>query len=157
MTIKIGYRIKKIWTAAILVAAACTLSCSRSDTAAKRAFSRQLARASQAMSESAHLGSLAVTNAMYAERDPHPQAYVGALLFERYCESCHGKSRKAPNITENRINTSDAESDYYIIRYGINDMPGFRTKLTVFQIYDILAYMKQDLDPLIQKRRSGNN
>ena len=142
---------------AVLLAAVTTLSCSGSDTAAKKAFSRQLARASQAMSEGAHLGSLAVSNSMYAERDPHPKAYVGGLLFERYCDSCHGKSRKAPDIIENRATTSDAESDYYIIRYGINDMPGFRTKLTVFQIYDILAYMKQDLDPLMNKRRNNNN
>lgn len=139
----------------MLLAAMSAVSCARSDTAAKKAFSRQLARATQAMTESAHLGSLAVANSMYAERDPHPQAYVGSLLFERYCDSCHGKSRKAPNITENRVNASDAESDYYIIRYGINDMPGFRTKLTVFQIYDILAYMKQDLDPLIKKRQNN--
>ena len=147
----------KILIVAVLLAAVTTLSCSRSDTAAKRAFSRQLARASQAMSESAHLGSLAVANSMYAERDPHPQPYVGGLLFERYCDPCHGKSRKAPDITNNRVTTSDAESDYYIIQYGINDMPAFRSKLTVFQIYDILAYMKQDLDPLINKRRNNNN
>ena len=155
MSPKIFFRAYKILSVAIILGALGTLSCSKSDTAAKRAFSRQLARASQAMSESANLGASAVFNSMYAERDPHPQPYVGGLLFERYCDPCHGKSRKAPDITENRVNTSDAESDYYIIRYGINDMPGFRTKLTVFQIYDILAYMKQDLEPLLKKRQNN--
>ena len=138
----------------LLLAAA---GCSRNGSSDASVLSRHLARASQAMSEGAHLGSLAVANSMYAEREPHPKAYVGSLLFERYCDPCHGASRKAPNITKNRATHADAESDYYIIRYGINDMPGFRSKLTVFQIYDILAHLNDDMGPFLEKQRKGGD
>ena len=113
---------------------------------------RHIARATQGLSESANMGLLGLPMSMYQERAPNPNAYVGKLLFERYCDKCHGSSRKGPDITRNRATASDAQSDYYIIRYGILDMPEFRTRLTKFQIYDIMAYMGDDLTPIISEQ-----
>lgn len=106
--------------------------------------SRGVARASQGMARGAQLGSMATGNTLYSERDPNPNAYVGKLLFKKYCTPCHGND-KAPQILDKRVTTPDAESDFYIIRYGLVNMKGFRSRLTTFQILDILAYMKIDL------------
>ena len=114
------------------------------------AQARQIARAAQALTESAHLGLLGITGTTYRERAPNPNPYVGQLLFERYCEVCHGSSGKAPEIRKNRASSKDAESDFYIIQYGVGDMPGFRTRLTKFQVYDVLCNMGDDLSPLIE-------
>lgn len=105
--------------------------------------SRQLAKAAQEMSYSANLGAQGLLDAQFTMREPNPNKYVGSLLFDRYCDQCHGKG-KAPDILSNRVTESDAESDYYIISYGLKTMPAFRRRLTKFQIFDILAYMNTD-------------
>ena len=102
---------------------------------------RQVAYAGQAMVLGAQLGTLGLWDDIDSEREPNPNPYVGKLLFKRYCDSCHANAGKAPNILDKRVNTPDAESDYYVIQYGLTDMPGFRTRLTQFQIYDILSYI----------------
>ncbi len=107
------------------------------------------------MTQSAQLGSMATGDAAYAERAPNPNPYVGELLYKRYCAPCHG-SGNAPEILENRVTASDAESDYYIIRYGLIDMKGFRSRLTKFQILDILAYMNVDLSAFNPGKRDLN-
>lgn len=116
-----------------------------------KARSRYMARVTQAMTTGARLGSLAVMDAQYTEREPNPNAYVGKQVYRRYCESCHGSVQKAPDIIENRVTSSDPESDYYIILYGINDMPAFRNRLTKFQIYDVLKYMNPEFTGLKNK------
>lgn len=121
-----------------------SLGCQRRTKTLSTSISRSVARSSQAMAQSAQLGSLATGDTVYSERDPNPNAYVGELLFKRYCSPCHGNG-KAPEILEKRLTPPDAESDFYIIRYGLIDMKGFRSRLTTFQILDILAYMKVDL------------
>ena len=112
-----------------------SLGCQRRTKTLSTSISRSVARSSQAM---------ATGDTVYSERDPNPNAYVGELLFKRYCSPCHGNG-KAPEILEKRLTPPDAESDFYIIRYGLIDMKGFRSRLTTFQILDILAYMKVDL------------
>ena len=125
--------------------------CSKQDMRSDpKALSRQLARAAQGMTASARLGAMMVTDAQYEEREPNPNAYVGKQVYRRYCESCHGASRRAPDIIENRVTPSDPESDYYIILYGLTEMPAFRTRLTKFQIYDILKYMDPEFTRLKQ-------
>ena len=129
-------------------------SCSSSKQDAEHSQrTRHVARATQGLADSANLGLLGLPFSMYQERAPNPNPYVGNLLFERYCDACHGSSKKGPDILKNRATASDAESDYYIIRYGIVDMPGFRTRLTKFQIFDIMAYMNDDLSPLIREQQ----
>lgn len=117
---------------------------------------RYLAKAAQGMTESAKNGMLSVMDEEYAEREPNPNAYVGELIFKRYCAQCHSRG-KGPDIIDHRVTTSDPESDYYIIRYGVGEMPGFRTRLTRFQIFDILAYMKSDFSnsDVLNKRDSN--
>ncbi len=102
----------------------------------------QLAKASQALHDSAKFGSHAHYEDVYTERDPNPNATVGALLYDRYCTSCHGNASKAPPILGNYATTPESESDFYIIRYGLNEMRGFSTRLTNFQVLDILAYLQ---------------
>ena len=139
----------------LLIVLGVAAGCSSSKLDTERATrARHVARAAQAMAESANLGLLGLPISTYQERDPNPNPYVGNLLFDRYCDSCHGSSHKAPAITRNRTNSSDAKSDYYIIQYGIVDMPGFRTKLTKFQIYDIMCYMGDDLTPIIGEQQN---
>ena len=117
----------------------CTSASDRNAEKLRR--SRQLAKAAQEMAYSAELGSQGMMDAQFTMREPNPNKYVGSLLFERYCQSCHGKG---PNILNGRVTPSDAESDYYIISYGLTTMPSFRRRLTKFQIFDILAYMNTD-------------
>ena len=121
----------------------CACGCSQSNRSAKATKGRHIAWAIQGMSQGAELGKLGFPANPVLARDPNPNAYVGQLLFDRYCAPCH-TTQKAPDIIEHRVTQSDAESDYYIIRYGIHDMPGFRSRLTKFQVFDILAYMKTD-------------
>ena len=121
------------------------MGCARSPEGRAGALSRDVARAAKGMTEGAQLGSFALMDTtQYRERDPNPNPYVGELLYNQYCASCHG-SGKGPDILDNRTTAPDAESDYYIIRYGLIEMKGFRDKLTKFQTLDILAYMKVDL------------
>ncbi len=117
---------------------------------------RYLAKSAQGMTEGAKNGMLSVMNEEYAEREPNPNAYVGELLFKRYCAQCHSRG-KGPDIIDHRVTTSDPESDYYIIRYGVGEMPGFRTRLTRFQIFDILAYMKSDFSNSDLFKKSDSN
>ncbi len=109
----------------------------------KATVARKLAKAVQAMAEGAQAGSEGLLKSGYVEREPNPNAYVGTLLYGRYCSSCHSTG-KGPDILTNRVTQSDAESDYYIIRYGVGEMPAFRNRLTKFQILDILAGMNVD-------------
>lgn len=121
-----------------------------------KARSRYIARVTQAMTTGARLGSLTVVDAQYTEREPNPNAYVGKQVYRRYCESCHGSIRKAPDIMENRVTVSDSESDYYIILYGLNEMPAFRNRLTKFQIYDVLKYMNPEFTGLKNKAEKAS-
>lgn len=123
-------------------------------TSDSKTMSRHIARASQAMSLSAKLGSMAAVDAQYKERAPNPNSYVGKQVYRRYCESCHGHRNKAPDILKNRVTASDPESDYYIILYGVKEMPAFRSRLTKFQILDILKYMNPEFTGL-EKRTSA--
>lgn len=118
--------------------------CNSSRSRTPNSISRSVARAMQAMAQSTQLGALATSDTQYRERDPNPNPYVGELLFKRYCTPCHGAG-KAPEILDNRVTQADAESDFYVIRYGLIEMKGFRSRLTTFQILDILSYMKVDL------------
>ena len=127
----------------------CVWGCSQSNRSNKTTTARHIAWAIQGMSQSAELGTLGAPVNSFQEREPNPNAYVGQLLFERYCAPCH-TTQKAPDIIEHRVTQSDAESDYYIIRYGIHDMPGFRSRLTRFQVFDILASMKTDFSNFTQ-------
>ena len=114
--------------------------------------SRQLAKALQAMTESAETGSLFEMKSQFTEREPNANAYLGNLLYERYCQQCHGKPSSSSLVQ--RSSAEDPESDYYIIRYGMKkssgDMPGFRNRLTKFQILDVMAYIKHDPKLLAQ-------
>lgn len=118
--------------------------CSTKAAVPGHVFSRALGRASQAMAQGAEVGAHLSISKAYVEREPHPNGYVGGLLYERYCDACHGAG-KAPDILSKRVTESEAESDYYAILYGLVEMPGFRSKLTQFQILDILSYMNVDL------------
>ena len=118
--------------------------CSTQAAVPGHVFSRALGRASQAMAQGAEVGAQLAGSKAYVEREPHPNAYVGGLLYERYCDACHGGG-KAPDILSKRVTEPEAESDYYAILYGLVEMPGFRSKLTQFQILDILSYMNVDL------------
>lgn len=132
--------------AVLLLVISCILFSCSSMSAQKEAQlrrSRLVAKAAQEMSYSAELGSKGVMGTQFTMREPNPNKYVGNLLFERYCQQCHGTG-KAPDILNHRITESDAESDYYIISYGLTTMPAFRRRLTKFQIFDILAYMNTD-------------
>lgn len=131
----------------VIALGGCTSSPKRFDPETLKA--RTVAQAAQSLSEGMFLGRLALGEGRLRDRDPNPNAYVGHLLFQRYCDACHGNHHKGPNIIDNRVTTSDVMSDYYIIRYGTGDMPGFRTRLTKFQIYDLLAFMKTDMTALI--------
>lgn len=134
------------WLAAvcILVIIGLISACSGSSRdLEKSTVARKLAKAVQAMAEGAEAGSEGLLKSGYVEREPNPNAYVGNLLYGRYCSSCHS-SGKGPDILTNRVTQSDAESDYYIIRYGVGEMPAFRNRLTKFQILDILASMNVD-------------
>jgi len=131
----------------VTVLALCVLGCRSS---ADSRASVQLAQVTQAMSQGAFIGSKLYFKSEYQEREPNPNDKVGALLYERYCASCHS-NRKGP-LLEGVYNTSpDNESDYYIVYYGLNanmvntslnQMRGFGSKLTKFQIFDILAYLQ---------------
>lgn len=113
-----------------------------------KAQARHIARASQGMVIGVRLGAMAVMDAQYTEREPNPNAYVGKQVFRRYCESCHGNRNKAPNLMENRVSGWDSESDYYIILYGLTEMPAFRNRLTKFQVYDVLKHLNPEFEGL---------
>lgn len=102
----------------------------------------QLAQATRAMTKSAYIGSKIFFSSEVGEREPNPNANVGKFLYQRYCSECHSSPSKAP-IIEGVYNASpDNESDYYIIRYGLNEMRGFSSRLTKFQMLDILAWLQ---------------
>ncbi len=131
----------------VAMAALCVLSCRSS---ADSRASVQLAQVSQAMWQGAFIGSKLYYNSAYHEREPNPNAQVGALLYERYCASCHS-NRKGPPLVGTYNTTPENESDYYVIYYGLNansaeksldQMRGFSSRLTKFQIFDILAYLQ---------------
>lgn len=106
----------------------------------------QIALAAQGLLDGAEFGALCYQDSRYHERIPKPNAYLGKLLYSRYCEQCHKSAASAPQIINIQRNT-DAKSDYYIIEYGFStypsryksSMPSFRSRLTQFQILDILA------------------
>ena len=139
----------------VLLAAVCGCSGRQMETD-MRAHSRYMARVTQAMTAGARLGALAVMDAQYREREPNPNAYVGKQVYRRYCDPCHGSIQKAPDIIENRVTTLDSESDYYIILYGLNEMPAFRNRLTKFQIYDVLKYMNPEFTGLKNKAEKAS-
>ncbi len=105
-----------------------------------------MAKAIQGMSESAEIGSLFEMKSQFTEREPNANAYLGSLIYDRYCERCHGNASSSRLVQ--RASAEDPESDYYIIRYGIKsssgEMTGFRNRLTKFQILDVMAYIKHD-------------
>ena len=142
-------RVLCIQILALLCICLCLYGCSYSGRSDSAKNARHLAWAVQGLSMGAELGLLGKPANAFLERDPNPNEYVGQLLFGRYCAPCH-TTGKAPNIIEHRVTSSDAESDFYIIRYGIHEMPGFRTRLTRFQVLDILAYMKTDRESLLR-------
>lgn len=144
-----SFDISRLSVALGLVLAFALTACTHSNRSDRAESARHLAWAVQGMSQGAELGSIGAPANAFREREPNPNAYVGQLLFSRYCAPCH-TTQKAPDIIENRVTQSDAESDYYIIRYGIQEMPGFRSRLTKFQIFDILAYMKTDFTDFTQ-------
>lgn len=128
-------------------------SCSRfSSGTYEQNRSRLLAKALQSMTESAEIGSLFEMKSQFTEREPNANAYLGSLLYDRYCQKCHGKASKSNLV--NRASAMDAESEYYIIRYGIKgtsgDMQGFRNRLTKFQILDVMAFIQHDPQTLAQ-------
>ena len=108
----------------------------------------QIALAAQGLLDGAEFGSLCYQDSQYQERIPSPNAYLGGLLYSRYCEQCHKSTATAPQIIGNRSN-SDAKSDYYIVEYGFSShpsqykapMPSFRSRLTRFQTLDVLAHL----------------
>lgn len=131
------------------------VGCSAKTAVPGHVFSRALGRASQAMAQGAEVGAQLAGSKAYVEREPHPNAYVGGLLYERYCDACHGVG-KAPDILTKRVTEPEAESDYYAILYGLVEMPGFRSKLTQFQILDILSYMNVDLSNFKPENHHAN-
>ena len=56
---------------------------------------RYLAKAAQGMTESAKNGILSVMDEEYSEREPNPNAYVGELIFKRYCR---GSASRGPCV-----------------------------------------------------------
>ena len=86
---------------------------------------------------------------------PTPNAYIGELVFAQYCSQCHGQGDKL----KQGVNQRSMTSDYYIIVYGQKQfgstMPGFRTRLTQFQIYDILTYLNYDVSSNLRDDFSG--
>lgn len=78
----------------------------------------------------------------YVEREPNPNPDVGGILYGMYCRDCHSGKQSAR--LEGTYETSPyVESDIYIIKYGLREMKGFNTRLTKFQILDILAYLER--------------
>jgi len=122
----------------ILMTVLC-LSC-RSQT--PNNVSVSLARLTQAMTQGAMLGSLAVDQLGHTPRDLSPNPLVGEHLFGRYCSACHGSGKNGPKIVGYYDKTPDSESDIAIIRHGLIEMPGFGSRLTEFQIKDLLAYLE---------------
>lgn len=104
--------------------------------------SLSLARTTQALSQGAFIGAQMHFDNRQLERQLNPNPIVGEHIYLRYCDSCHGFPDKAPRL-EGRYDTSPSnESDVNIVRYGLITMPGFSSKLTNFQIYDVLAYLE---------------
>lgn len=129
-----------LFTILCMICACVQTSCKSS---AETQASVALAKATQTMTQGAWIGSRLVFSSQYHERDPNPNAEVGELLYERYCTSCHGNGAKAPPILGVYATNPNSESDFYIIRYGLKEMRGFSTRLTNFQILDILAYLER--------------
>lgn len=78
----------------------------------------------------------------YVEREPNPNPDVGKLLFGLYCSECHAPGKKS--ALEGHYQTDPSvESDVHIIKYGLREMKGFNTRLTHFQMLDILAYLEK--------------
>lgn len=102
----------------------------------------QLAQATRAMTKSAYIGSKIFFSSDVGEREPNPNANVGKFLYQRYCDECHATPSKAPAIEGVYKASPDNESDYYIIRYGLKEMRGFSSRLTKFQVLDILAWLQ---------------
>ena len=124
----------------------------------------QIALAAQGLLDGAEFGSLCYQDSRYQERIPKPNAYLGGLLYSRYCEQCHKSTATAPKIIETR-DVSDAKSDYYIIEYGFSShpsrypaaMPSFRSRLTRFQMLDVLAHLGHQEDKLTEISNEVNN
>ena len=78
----------------------------------------------------------------YVEREPNPNPEVGKLLFGLYCSECHSSSKG--RVLEGHYQTDpNKDSDVHIIKYGLREMKGFNTRLTHFQMLDILAYLEK--------------
>lgn len=83
----------------------------------------------------------------YVEREPNPNPAVGELLFGLYCRDCHTpKAGRAAPLDGHYRTDPSVESDIHIIKYGLREMKGFNTRLTSFQILDILAYLEKSWD-----------
>lgn len=102
-----------------------------------------LAKALQGLSQSAYIGSLMTNKDRLKQSQSQPSAVVGEVLYQRYCEDCHSISNDAPRLMGNYKADVTSESDTAIIRYGLKEMPGFRSKLTPYQVTDILAYLRE--------------
>ena len=105
-------------------------------------FSVSLARLTQAMTQGAILGSMGADQSGNMPRDLTPNPLVGEHLFGRYCSACHGSEKGALKIVGRYNTTPDSETDIAIIRHGLIEMPGFGSRLTEFQIKDLLAYLE---------------
>ena len=102
-----------------------------------------LAKAVQGLAEGAYLGSSVTARDVLKAHDPKPNPLVGEALYQRYCENCHSIQPIGPKLVGVYNASPNSESDVAIIRYGLKDMKGFRSRLTPFQILDILAYLQE--------------
>lgn len=101
----------------------------------------QLAAATENMKVGAWIGS-EMRFQGYVEREPNPNPEVGKLLFGLYCSECHSAGKGI--VLEGHYQTNPGvESDVHIIKYGLRQMKGFNTRLTHFQMLDILAYLEK--------------
>ncbi|MBQ1266479.1 MAG: cytochrome c [Proteobacteria bacterium] len=106
-----------------------------------RERSAMIASATENMKIGAWIGS-EIRFQGYVEREPNPNPDVGSILYGMYCRDCH--SGKTAARLEGTYETSPyVESDIHIIKYGLREMKGFNTRLTKFQILDILAYLER--------------
>ena len=119
-----------------------------------RATARRISLVAQGMTQGAENGARMHWNRIYA---PTPNPYVGRLVFEQYCGRCHGDGKKI--MRREGASVHDVESNYYVILYGETrngkEMPSFRTRLTKFQVYDILSYLGFEVEEHLNDDYSG--
>ena len=142
-------------TVAVILAAAVAAGCSSMvPRQGPNDEAHAISAAATGMARGADNGARMRWNRVYA---PTPNPYVGELVFNQYCSGCHGNGDRLKKKSSDTVH--DMASHYYVILYGDTkdgrNMPSFRTRLTKFQIFDILSFLGYDVESNLRGDYAG--